>query len=465
MNAPRFAVSAVVALGLGVATGVVVGASTASPAATAPVNTSPPTVSGTTQAGQKLSASTGSWTGDATISYAFAWQRCSGSGTSCGAISGASGQTYTLGSSDVGKTVRIVVTASNSAGHASAASSPTGAIAAAGTAPSAHKQPDPHGTAQVGQTVSVDNGSWYGTTPISYTYQWQRCASNGKCSNIGGATKSSYVPATGDVGYRLRAIVTAKNSVGSTAIGSNVTAAVIPAATAPANTSKPTVSAPSATVGSTVTGSIGTWSSTQAVSYSFSWYRCDTSGNHCQTISGASAQTYMLASADAGSTVEFVVKAANATGSSTAASAPTPVVTNDPPGAVRLTNGKVSIPASSVVLPDRLVIAAVGFSRHPLRSRRAFTARVHITDARGYVVRDALVHAIGIPYGWIANAPEVATSEGGYAVVTLHPTKRLPLRKGEALVVFIRSRKPGSSSQAGESAHRLVQVALAPPRR
>ena len=49
--------------------------------------------------------------------------------------------------------------------------------------------------------------------------------------------------------------------------------------------------------------------------------------------------------------------------------------------------------------------------------------------------------------------------------VTLHPTKHLPLKKGDALVVFIRSRKPGGTSQAGESAHRLVQVALAPPRR
>ena len=465
MHVSRFAVSTVVALGLGVAAAAVVGPSSASSTAAAPVNTSPPTISGTRQEGQTLSASTGSWTGDATISYAFAWQRCSSSGSSCGDISGATGTTYTLGSADVGKTIRIVVTASNSAGRASAASSPTGTIAAAGTAPSATKQPNPHGTAQVGQTVTVDNGSWSGTTPITYTYQWQRCSSSGSCSNLGGATKSSYVPVTGDVGYRLRAIVTAKNSVGSASIGSNVTAAVVPAPAAPANTSKPTVSAPSATVGSTVTGSVGSWSSAQAVSYSFSWYRCDGSGNHCQTISGASAQTYVLGSSDAGSTIEFVVKASNATGSSTVASAPTPVITSDPPGAVRLENGKVSIPASSVVLPDRLVISAVRFSRYPLRSRRAFTVRVHITDARGYVVRDALVRLTGIPYGWIRTAPEVATGADGYVTVTLHPTKRLPLKKGDALVVFIRSRKPGGRAQAGESAHRLVQVALAPPRR
>jgi hypothetical protein len=464
MNAHRFALSALAALGLGIATGVVAGSSTASTRATAPANTSPPTIGGTRQQGQKLTASTGSWTGDATISYAFAWQQCSSSGSSCADISGATGQTYTPGSSDVGKTIRIVVTASNSAGKASAASSPTGTIAVAGTAPGNTRQPDPHGTAQVGQTVTVDNGGWNGTTPFTYTYQWQRCPANGNCSNLGGATKSSYVPGTGDIGYRLRAIVTAKNSIGSSSVGSNATAAVLPAPTAPVNTSKPTVSAPSATVGSTVTGSVGSWSSSQSVSYSFGWYRCDSSGNHCQTI-GASGQTYVLASADDGSTIEFAVKASNATGSSTAVSAPTPVVTSYPAGAIKLANGRISIPASSVVLPDHLVISAVGFSRYPLRSRRVFTGRFHITDAHGYVVRDALVHAMGIPYGWVGNAPEATTTDNGYANVALHPTKHLPLRRGEALVVFVRARKPGTSAQAGESARRLVQLALAPPRR
>ena len=313
--------------------------------------------------------------------------------------------------------------------------------------------------------MSVDNGSWSGTTPISYSYQWQRCSSNGSCSNLGGATKSSYVPVSGDVGYRLRAVVTAKNSIGSASIGSNTTAAVVPAPAPPANTSKPTVSAPSANVGSTVTGSVGGWSSAQPVSYSFSWYRCDGSGNRCQTIAGASAQTYTLAAGDAGSTIEFVVKASNATGSSVVASAPTPVVTTEPAGAVRLASGKVSIPVSSVALPDRLVISAVHFSRYPVRSRAAFTGRFRITDTRGYVVRDALVRALGIPYGWVARAREVTTGMNGYAVVTFHPTKQLPLRKGSALVLSLRARKPGDSTVAGVSAHRLVEVALAPPRR
>jgi len=459
MNGTRLAAAAIAALGLGVAAGAV-GATTSA----GPVNSSPPSVSGTAQQGKRLSASTGSWSGSGTISYSFQWQRCSSSGASCGDISGATSQTYDVGSSDVGRTLRVVVTATTSSGSSSAASSPTGVVAAAGTAPQATKQPDPHGTAQVGKSVSVDNGAWSGTSPITYSYQWQRCSTS-SCTNLGGATKSSYSPVSADVGYRLRAIVTAKNSFGSASIGSNLTAAVLAAPAAPVNTSRPTVTAPSVNVGGTVTGSVGAWSSAQAISYGFSWYRCDATGNRCETIAGATAQTYVLTTADAGSTVEFVVKATNATGSNVAVSAPTPVVTNVPPGAVHLPNGKLSIPADSVVSPDRLVVAAVRFSSYPLRTRRAFTARFHIVDAHGYLVRDALVRVTGIPYGWVRTAPEVKTNENGDAVVRFRPTKRLPLRKGEQLVLFVRARKPGTSTMAAESAHRLVQLALGPPRK
>ena len=50
-------------------------------------NTSPPTISGTAQDGQTLSASTGSWSGSPT-SYAYQWQRCDSSGANCANVSG-----------------------------------------------------------------------------------------------------------------------------------------------------------------------------------------------------------------------------------------------------------------------------------------------------------------------------------------------------------------------------------------
>lgn len=93
-----------------------------------PVNTSLPTISGTPQVGQTLTAGTGAWTGNPT-SFGFQWQRCTASGASCVDIPGATGGTYVLGSGDAGATIRVVVTATNAAGSASAASTPTAAVA------------------------------------------------------------------------------------------------------------------------------------------------------------------------------------------------------------------------------------------------------------------------------------------------------------------------------------------------
>jgi hypothetical protein len=98
---------------------------------TEPRNTAAPSISGNPQEGQTLSASPGSWSGAAPISYAYQWNRCDGSGANCVAISGATGQTYNLTSADVTHTMRVAVKASNSKGSASATSGPTAVVAPA----------------------------------------------------------------------------------------------------------------------------------------------------------------------------------------------------------------------------------------------------------------------------------------------------------------------------------------------
>ena len=107
------------------------GAGTAASAPTAvveavgtPTNTTLPTITGTAQVGQTLTASTGAWDGSPT-SFAFQWQRCSAAGTSCVDLPGATGGTYVVTAGDAGSTIRVVVTATNSVGSASAASAPT----------------------------------------------------------------------------------------------------------------------------------------------------------------------------------------------------------------------------------------------------------------------------------------------------------------------------------------------------
>lgn len=104
---------------------------------TAPVNTSPPVISGTPMEGSLLTASQGSWSGNVT-SYSYQWQRCAVS--ACANIAGATTSTYTPGAPDWGQTIRVVLTASNSVGRTTATSAQTATvIAPPGTAATAYQ--------------------------------------------------------------------------------------------------------------------------------------------------------------------------------------------------------------------------------------------------------------------------------------------------------------------------------------
>jgi len=104
---------------------------TAAQAQYAPQNTAPPTISGTPQVGQTLTATTGTFTGDQPITYTYQWQRCDTNGANCSNVMGATGQTYTLTTTDRDGTLRVVVTATNARGSTSATSVPTSVVQAA----------------------------------------------------------------------------------------------------------------------------------------------------------------------------------------------------------------------------------------------------------------------------------------------------------------------------------------------
>lgn len=82
------------------------------------------------------------------------------------------------------------------------------------------------GTLTVGQTLTTTNGTWAGNATITYARQWQRGAAadqnDPSWNNIASATNLTYVLQSADLGKRIRCVVTATNSEGSTVALSNI---------------------------------------------------------------------------------------------------------------------------------------------------------------------------------------------------------------------------------------------------
>jgi hypothetical protein len=172
-----------------------------------------------------------------------------------------------------------------------------------------------------GQTLTTTTGAWTGAT--SFTYVWQRCQ-NGSCRSVYGAWSNTYALTSADIGYSLRAVVTATNLGGGSGYGRSAQTAVIGAA--PANTAPPVVSG-TAAVGATLSTSIGTWTGAPS-SFAYAWQRCQGAG--CSTIAGETAATYVVTSADGNFTLRSVVTAANDEWQTNASSAQTAVVQTTP---------------------------------------------------------------------------------------------------------------------------------------
>ena len=300
--------------------------------AVAPANIGLPQVSGQAVVGQQLSTTDGSWSGTA-ATFSYQWRSCASG--SCSDIENATGSTYTLTTNELGEMLEVVVTATNTAGSASATSDPTAPVTAATpivTAPTKTGLPVISGNAQEGQQLSVSSGSW-GGSPATYAYQWRSCAS-GNCTNIALATNETYDVSTSDVGKTLEVVVTATNTAGSASATSDPTApvtAATPIVTAPTNTGLPVISG-NAQEGQQLSVSSGSWGGSPAT-YAYQWRSC--SSGSCTDIPTATDTTFTAGSSDVGKTLVAVVTASNDAGFAAATSTETAAVSAASPVIVR----------------------------------------------------------------------------------------------------------------------------------
>ncbi len=329
----------------------------------APVNSVVPIISGTVKRGVPLAVNSGTWSPSGTFS--FRWQRDEGDGFDD--IAGAAGTSYRPTVDDLGFPLRVVVRATSAFGSATATTVATGNVAP--DLPRNVGAPGIAGTAKRTLTLTASAGSW---TPAgaTFAYQWQRDEGDG-FEDITNATAASYVLATADVGATIRIEVTATNVDGSTAAVSAPTATVV--AATPGNRIAPGVAGGSR-VGDMLTGTDGAWSPA-AESFAYQWQR-RVVGDTYTDITGATAKTYTLVSADAGATVRLRVTATNDDGTGVGYSAATATVVAPPapPSTIAAPTGTLQDTATLSIDPGQWTPADATFTYQWLRCPSGATA-------------------------------------------------------------------------------------------
>ena len=164
-----------------------------------------PTISGTSQVGETLTADkSGIADADGLTNATFSYQWLADDTT----IAGATGSTHTLADADVGKAITVQVSFTDDAGNdETLTSAATDAVAAALASNNpATGAPTISGTAQVGETLTADTSDIAdadGLDDVSFTYQWLA-----DDTEIAGATGSTYTVAAADEGKAIKVRVT-----------------------------------------------------------------------------------------------------------------------------------------------------------------------------------------------------------------------------------------------------------------
>ena len=302
-----------------------------------------PTITGTAQVGETLTAdTTGISDDDGLGNAAFAYQWLADDAE----IDSATASSYTLVAADAGKAIKVKVSFTDDAGNdEQLTSAGTGAVAAAPPLPNtpATGLPTITGTAQVGETLTADTTGISdddGLDNAAFAYQWLA-----DDAEIDSATASSYTLVAADAGKAINVRVSFTDDAGNdeqlTSAGTGAVAAAPPPPNTPA-TGLPTI-AGAAQVGETLTADTTGISDDDGLgnaAFAYQWLADDAE------INGANASTYTLADDDEGKAIKVKVSFTDDAGNdedltSAATGAVAPAVVNPP-----LTASAQNVPSS-----------------------------------------------------------------------------------------------------------------------
>jgi Bacterial Ig-like domain (group 3) len=375
---------AVVVLAIVVSWWLLAGVAQAAPTPGAPA----PSIGGTLQVGQTLTASPGgAWTDPVAsvlpITFSYAW---TGANTS-------SSSTYLVAAGDVGKTISVTVTGTDSNG-----STPVTVTTAAVPAPPANTvAPTITGTAQVGQQLTANPGTWTGATTFSYIW-----------TGTGTAVGATYTVAPTDLGKTISVAVSASGPGGAGGpISSAPTAAVLPLP--PAAASGPTISGtPQQGQGLTLTHA--PWTSATAITaIADQWEQCDVFGIVCTPIPGQTGTTYTLGPGDVGHMIAVAESASNAGGPS-AAVASSPSAPATATSATSVLAYSAAAPKTNQTVTLIATISSSSGNASPSGSVTFFNGSAAIGGCSGKAVNGGTTVTVICPAGFAAGTAQISAA-------------------------------------------------------
>ena len=296
-----------------------------------------PTISGTAQVGETLTADISGIAdedGLTSVSYSYQWIRSDGNTDTD--IAGETASTYTLVSADVGKAIKVKVSFTDDANNAETRTSAATAAVAEAPNRTATGLPTISGTVQVGQTLTADTSGIAdedGLTNVSFSYQWIR-SDRTTDTDIAGERDSIYTPSGSDVGKTIKVKVSFTDDASNLETLTSAATAMVAAKPNTAPTGLPTISG-TAQVGQTLTADttgIADADGLDNASYSYQWVRND--GSADADIQDATGSTYTLSDDDLGKTIKvrvsFTDDASNEETLTSAATATVAAAANSP---------------------------------------------------------------------------------------------------------------------------------------
>ena len=254
--------------------------------------TGAPSISGTAQVGEALTANTtgiADQDGLTNVGYTYQWMAADAD------ISGATGRTYTLEKTDLGKAIKVRVSFTDDAGNEEELTSEaTGTVAARPNSP-ATGTPAIIGTAQVGETLTADTSEIEdadGLENAAFAYQWLA-----DDSDIAGATGFTYILVGANEGKSIKVRVSFTDDADNDeTLTSAATRINTPA------TGAPTISG-TAQVHEILTADASSIADTDgltAPSFVYQWSASDGSGTNFLLLVSFEDPTYVVQSRDAG---------------------------------------------------------------------------------------------------------------------------------------------------------------------